>query len=391
MSYKIFNCNDLSELARNHETPCYIYDSTLLADTLQKAQTCVNRYFGQNATIHYALKANDNSEVLTKIKQSGFGIDCVSGGEIEHALDHGFLTQQIVFAGVGKQDWEIELGLNVGIYAFNCESIQEVTIINNLAGRLGKQAKIMLRVNPDIDARTHKHISTGMYDNKFGITFDDVLTVIQDLKNLTNIQLVGLHYHIGSQITDMQVFAQLGAVVSKHYAQLTEYGCHLTDINLGGGLGVDYINPQANPIAAFDEYFAVLSQNLLFPNRESIKIHFELGRSLVAQSGIVLSKVLFLKSTAGTNFVVIDAGMNDLMRPMLYEAKHVIMPLIKKIEVDKYHVVGPVCESTDVFAKNIELPILARGDVIAILTCGAYGRVLANQYNRRKMVQEYVI
>ncbi len=389
MTYKIFDKNFLQSLIAQHETPCYIYDAKLLQDNLDSAKAECGKYFGTNAAIHYALKANDNPDVLTKIKKTGFGIDCVSGGEIEHALDCGFKVSQIVFAGVGKQNWEIELALNVGIYAFNCESLQEVEVINELALAEDKVARIMLRVNPDIDAKTHKHISTGTYDNKFGITFADLCTFLPHLKKLARIELIGLHYHIGSQITDMDVFAELGRVASEHYKTLNDQGIILSDLDLGGGLGVDYVNPRQNPLTRFGDYFAVLKQTLNLPYQ--VKVHFELGRSLVAQCGALLSTVLFIKNTAGTNFAIIDAGMNDLMRPALYEAKHEIISLSESSKTELYHVVGPVCESTDIFAKNLAMPELKRGDVVAIMTSAAYGRVLANQYNRRRMIKEYMV
>lgn len=389
MSYKLFDKQFLQTLATIHETPCYIYDSTLLQDNLDCAKTECYKYFGDSASIHYALKANDNPDVLSKIKKAGFGIDCVSGGEIEHAIDCGFKVSHIVFAGVGKQDWEIELALNVGIYAFNCESLQEVEVINELARSHDKIARIMLRVNPDIDAKTHKHISTGTYDNKFGITFSDLENFLPKLKSLSQIKLIGLHYHIGSQITDMNVFKELGNVASEHYSILHKNGLTLSDLDLGGGLGVDYEHPRQNPITNFSDYFSVLKNSLSLPI--PAKIHFELGRSLVAQCGVMLSKVLFIKNTAGTNFAIIDAGMNDLMRPALYEAKHEILNLSNETDMEKYHVVGPVCESTDIFAKNLALPKLKRGDIVAVLTSAAYGRVLANQYNRRRMIKEYMI
>ncbi|MBP9742598.1 MAG: diaminopimelate decarboxylase [Burkholderiales bacterium] len=390
MMYKIFNHTILNDLAKTHETPCYIYDSQLLNDSLNAAKYYSIKYFGDNVQLHYALKANDNTQLLGLIQHAGLGIDCVSGGEIEHALHNHFTANHIVFAGVGKQDWEINLALIANIYAFNCESIQEVGVINALAYSMGKIAKIMLRVNPDINAQTHKHISTGMYENKFGITFADVLTLLPNLKELKNIQLIGLHYHIGSQINNLEIFRNLGLAASQHYQHLSTCGYHLTDINLGGGLGIDYIHPEQNPIAQFDEYFAILHKNLCVPS--PLKIHFELGRSLVAQCGGLLSKVLFTKITAGTNFAIIDAGMNDLMRPMLYEAVHKILPLTARSDtIMKYHIVGPVCESTDIFVKNLELPTLERGDALIIFSCGAYGRVLANQYNKRSLIKEFVI
>ena len=389
MSYKIFEKQFLKQFFKCYSTPCYIYDTNLLRDTIHIAKTMCVKYFGQNTVINYALKANDNLELLSEVKNAGLGIDCVSGGEIELAIACGFEGSQIVFAGVGKQDWEIELGITARIHAFNCESIQEVYVIGELAKKHGKKVNIMLRVNPDIDAKTHKHISTGTYDNKFGITFQDICNFIPILKSLNTVNLIGLHYHVGSQITDMEVFAQLGSEVSRNYKKLSELGCALSEVDLGGGLGVNYINPQEHPIADFNDYFAIFKKHLNLS--DSIKVHFELGRSLVAQCGVILSKVLYVKNTSLTNFAIIDAGMNDLMRPALYGAKHLLMSLESKNSVNKYHVVGPVCESTDIFARDIILHTLERGDVIVILTCGAYGRVLANQYNRRHMIKEYVI
>ena len=387
MVYKVFDKKFLNSIS--YPTPCYIYDSKLLQDNLDTAIKECKHAFGDTAHIHYALKANDNQQVLAQIKQSGLGIDCVSGGEIEHAVACGFDPNNIVFAGVGKQDSEIILALTFGIYSFNCESIEEVIVINDLAILHNKTAKIMLRVNPDIDAKTHKHISTGTYDNKFGMTFNDLIDFLPQLQTLSNIQLIGLHYHIGSQIMDMNVFKELAILASTHYEMLGKYGIVLSDIDLGGGLGVEYNTPVFTPITDFASYFDIFRQNLQLDNQ--VKIHFELGRSLVAQCGIMLSKVLFIKNTAGTKFAIIDAGMNDLMRPALYEAKHLIINLSDASIQNTYHIVGPVCESTDVFAKNVIMPELKRGDKVAVLTSGAYGRVLANQYNRREMIKEYMV
>ncbi len=387
MTYKVFDKDFLNSL--DYQTPCYIYDTELLHDNLDIATKAFRHYFDTQSSIHYALKANDNPLVLAQIKQAGLGVDCVSGGEIEHALACDFNPYDIVFAGVGKLDSEIILGLEVGIYAFICESLQEVMVINDLACRHNKNAQIMLRVNPDIDAKTHKHISTGTYDNKFGIAFDDLVEFIPSLDSLNNIKLIGLHYHIGSQIIDMSVFAKLANVTSFHYKTLYKLGLKFSDIDLGGGLGVDYENPITNSIANFENYFRIIKQNLSIPYQ--VKIHFELGRSLVAQCGIMLSKVLYIKNTVGTKFAIIDAGMNDLMRPALYEAKHIIINLSTQNISETYHIVGPVCESTDIFARNLSISELRRGDMVAILTSGAYGRVLANQYNRRPMIKEYMV
>ncbi|MCX8514489.1 MAG: diaminopimelate decarboxylase [Burkholderiales bacterium] len=390
MTYKIFNAIYLNKNTQKYATPCYLYDQQLLIDTILLAQNSCNKYFKDyNTKIHYAIKANNNLQLLSKIKQHNFGIDCVSGGEIKLALQAGFSGQDIVFAGVGKLDAEINLALEQNIYAFNCESEQEVEVINQLAQKAQKIARIMLRVNPDIDAMTHKNISTGKFDNKFGLSFSAIVKFLPQLRQLKNINLIGLHYHIGSQITNMQVFTNLSTIVVEHFKQLQQQGVTISDINLGGGLGIDYLNPQVNPIADFAAYFKALKASLDLP--QTVNLHFELGRAIVAQCGILLSEVLFIKHTEGNNFAIINAGMNDLMRPALYGANHAMLVLNARQDYEKYHVVGPVCESTDVFACNLDLPKLGRGDKIAILSCGAYGHVLASTYNSRTICQEYII
>jgi diaminopimelate decarboxylase len=390
MTYKIFNSAYLKNNTQKYATPCYIYDQQLLIDTVNIAMDACNQYFNKYKTkIHYAIKANNNLQLLQQIKDHNFGIDCVSGGEIKLAVEAGFKPQDIVFAGVGKLDKEITLALQQNIHAFNCESKQEVEVINHLANSAGKIANIMLRVNPDIDAMTHKHISTGKFDNKFGLSFAAIIKFLPQLKQLKNINLIGLHYHVGSQITNMQVFSNLSSVVVKHYEQLNQMGFKISDIDLGGGLGIDYVSPQLNPVADFAAYFKALKTTLNLP--PSVTLHFELGRAIVAQCGILLSEVLFIKHTEGNNFAIIDAGMNDLMRPALYGANHAMLVVNEAKDCQKYHVVGPVCESTDVFALNLTLPQLQRGDKIAILSCGAYGHVLANTYNSRSISQEYII
>lgn len=385
--YKIFNHKTISKI--NKKTPFYLYDKSLLIDTLKSAQNFASSYLKHKFCLHYALKANDNPDLLKVILNNHFGIDCVSGGEVKKALNAGFRPDKIVFAGVGKTDSEIRYALKNDISAFNTESIQEIEVINKIAKNLNIVAKIMIRVNPDVDAKTHKHISTGKYDNKFGITFDDALNFLKTLALFKNIHFIGLHYHIGSQITDMAVFKELTGKINSHYKKLQKLNINITDLNIGGGLGVNYKNPSKEPIADFNNYFKIISQNLDIPSQ--IKLHFELGRSIVAQCGALVSQVIFTKNTAGTNFAIIDAGMNDLMRPALYSAKHKITKVSnpKTKAMDKYHIVGPVCESTDVFAKNLKIEGLTRGDKIIIYSAGAYGAVLANQYNSRAKIKEY--
>ena len=390
MTY-FFDDKLLVSLSDKLTTPCYLYDFNLLNDTLKVIESSCARLCKNPTLIHYAVKANNHPRILNFISKSGLGADCVSGGEINEAIQNKFDARHLVFAGVGKLDWEIELGLDKGIYAFNVESIQEIEVINEIAQRLNKIANIFIRINPDIDAKTHKHISTGMHSNKFGISFKSLLNYLPNLINTKNIKFIGLHYHLGSQITDFTVYRDLCLQINEDYAILVNKGINLTDIDLCGGLGVDYVYPEVNPIASFDEYFKTIAQNLSIP--KTVKLHFELGRSIIAQSGLLLSKVIFTKTTGNTDFAIIDAGMNDLMRPALYDAEHKIIKLNETQYYDKipYNIVGPICESTDIFASGVYLPKLRRGDILAVLTSGAYGRVLANTYNSRSLVSEYFI
>ncbi len=388
MQYHIFNDDWLLDKLYKLDTPCYVYDSKLLEDNLANLNLQIRNCLDYQAVVHYALKANDNQELFTIIKKHNLGVDCVSGGEVEYARRAGFSASDIVFAGVGKTDNEIIQALKQKIYCFNVESQQELEVINQLAAQEGLIASIMLRVNPDIDAKTHKSISTGKYDNKFGMPFSQIIDIVNNLRNYLNIKLIGLHYHIGSQICDLSVYKELALVVSKHYQKLESYGVILSDLNLGGGLGVNYSEPEINPLSNFADYFSILNKNLTI--NKNIILHFELGRSIVAQCGVLLSSVLYTKQTSHTKFVILDAGMNDLMRPALYNASHKIKVLKQSDIYDYYDVVGPICESTDIFAKQVKLASPVRGDKVVIYTTGAYGYVLANTYNKRDKIREYV-
>ena len=310
------------------------------------------------------------------------GIDCVSCSEVKRALDEGVESESshIVFAGVGKADWEIELALDADIFAFNSESVQEIEVINELAKKQNNIAKICLRINPNIDAQTHHYISTGQFDDKFGIGFLETVEWLQSLASgLANIQIIGLHYHVGSQILNNAVFNELVTTVNEHISILKDLNIKIEHINFGGGLGIDYDEPKDNPIADFDSYFENIATNFTF--KDELTVHFELGRSLVAQAGVLLSKVLFTKTTGNTDFAMIDAGMTELIRPALYQAKHKIVALAKDdSHLQPYHVVGAICESSDVFAKALMLPSLKRGDFVVIYSAGAYGKVLAIQF-----------
>lgn len=366
------------------ETPFYWYDLQLLDDTLES----LNRSNTEGYHVHYALKANNNPEILERIKKAGLGIDCVSGGEVKHALAQGFDPSDIVLAGVGKTDHEIEFAIDKDIFSFNVESIEELVVINEIAQSKGKIPNISIRINPAIDAGTHHKITTGTKENKFGISDDDLFASVELIKSLKNIHFIGVHYHIGSQITDLTRFKNLAIRINEIQQGLIEKGIELPHLNVGGGLGIDYLNPDVNAIPDFEHYFDVFRNNLkLLPGQE---LHFELGRSIVGQCGSLITKVLYVKKSGHTNFLIVDAGMTDLMRPALYDAQH----LAQNISSDSsnqvtYDVVGPVCESSDVFNKALVLPESKRGDLIAIRSAGAYGETMKNEYNLRPLARGY--
>ncbi|MGF1586222.1 MAG: diaminopimelate decarboxylase [Bacteroidales bacterium] len=360
------------------KTPFYLYDLDLLDDTLSSASQAAAMH---NYTIHYAIKANHNSVISSRIRDYGFGVDCVSGNEIRKALESGFPAKGIVFAGVGKSDADIVLALEEEIFCINCESVEEVEVISDLARLTGRVARIALRVNPSVDAATHHYIATGMDENKFGISLPHLRTALDICDKSPNIEFMGLHFHIGSQITTLEPFRRLCARVNHIWEEfnIKGYGGHI--LNLGGGFGIDYTNPEGNPIPDFNSFFTVFSENLNVP--EETSIHFELGRSLVGQSGRIVTKVLYTKQGIGKKFIIADAGMTELMRPSLYQAKHKITSISSSGPTEKYDVVGPVCESSDVFAKDIELPETTRGDFLQIHSCGAYAESMTLNYNLR--------
>ena len=371
--------SELTEL----ETPLYYYDLSLLQKTIDIYTFYLNKY-GYHA--HYALKANANEPVIERMRAAGLGADCVSGNEVALALKCRFDPKKVIFAGVGKSDKEIVTGLKGGIFSFNCESIPEIEVIEGLAAGLGLTASITLRVNPNIDAHTHKYITTGRSQDKFGISpsmFDEVWNVVSRSKHL---RLLGLHFHIGSQITDLNIFKALCDRVNTLQGWFLDKGVRLELFNLGGGLGVDYESPFDHPIPDFARYFELIHKHLrVLPHQE---VHFEPGRALVAQCGFLLSRVLYVKRDRGVKFAILDAGMNDLIRPALYGARHHILNLSSTGRMMRYHVVGPVCESSDCFGKSILLSECKRGDLIALCTCGAYGQVMSMRYNQRDLAGE---
>ena len=369
-------------------TPCYVYDMHLLDTTLQAIRAATAGH--ENYHIHYAVKANANPIVLRRIAQAGLGADCVSGGEIRAALQAGFPAQSIVYAGVGKADWEIELGLEAGIGLFNVESIPELEIINQIAGRMRRRANICFRINPDVGAHTHANITTGLAENKFGIAMSDMEAVISAALQMDNIHFAGLHFHIGSQILDMDDFAALARRINQLRERLADEGITgVRIINVGGGLGIDYETPHQHPVPAFDTYFDTYARLLkLHPGQE---VHFELGRAVVGQMGTLLTRVLYIKEGHVKRFAIVDAGMTELIRPALYGAHHHIELFGRTAGNEQltYDVVGPICESSDVFQKDCPLPPLQRGDLLAIRSAGAYGETMASQYNCRPLPTTY--
>lgn len=378
----MFSVDKLNSIA----TPYYYYDTQLLRKTLEVIKQECEKH--ENFHVHYAVKANANPKILRIISQYGFGADCVSGGEIKAAIEAGFPADKVVYAGVGKSDWEINLGLEKGIACFNVESIAELEVIEELAVAANKTANVAFRINPNIGAHTHANITTGLAENKFGIAMQDMENVIERATTMNNINVVGLHFHIGSQILDMGDFKALCNRINELQVQLGKHHIYVQSINVGGGLGVNYDSPDRQPIPDFKEYFHTYTKHLRL--REGQQLHFELGRSVVAQCGSLISRVLYVKQGSHKQFAILDAGMTDLIRPALYQALHKIQNLTSNEPTEVYDVVGPICESSDVFAKAIDLNKCHRGDLIAIRSAGAYGEIMASAYNCRQLPKGYI-
>lgn len=370
---------------RELETPFYYYDVNVLRETL----SCINKEAGKynNFCVHYAVKANANHKVLTIIRENGLGADCVSGGEIRAAIKAGFPTGKIVYAGVGKTDWEINLGLDYDIFCFNVESVPELEIINELAAAKGKTARVAFRINPNVGAHTHANITTGLAENKFGISMEDMDKVIDMAETLPHVKFVGLHFHIGSQILDMGDFVALCNRVNELQEKLYARQIIVEHINVGGGLGIDYSHPNRQAIPNFAEYFATYHKHLKLRPQQTL--HFELGRAVVGQCGSLISKVIYVKQGANKQFAILDAGMTDLIRPALYQAYHKIENITSEEPKETYDVVGPICESSDVFGKAIDLNKAHRGDLFALRSAGAYGEIMASAYNCRALPEGY--
>lgn len=363
------------------ETPAYYYDMELLNRTIHVVNECIA---DSPVDVHYAIKANSESEILRTLAKAGFGADCVSIGEVNHAIKCGFPKEKIVYAGVGKTDAEIRAALAVGIGCFNIESIEEIDIINEIAAESGVIPNVALRINPDIDAHTHHYITTGLAENKFGIDHRLLLDAVKKTLASKSLRFIGLHFHIGSQILTTEPFHILAQRINGMVKAVTENtGAEIEYINVGGGLGIDYENPDLHPIADFKGFFNTITSEI--ERSGKTRIHCELGRSIVAQAGSLLTRVIYVKKGLKKKFAIVDAGMNNLIRPALYGSYH-------KIEVvnhpdflpqEKYDIVGPICESSDTFAEDLELPQLKRGDLLAIRSAGAYGQSMSSHYNMR--------
>lgn len=373
------------ERFRELQTPFYYYDTKVLRDTL----ACINKESQRypNFHVHYAVKANANPKVLTIIRESGMGADCVSGGEVRAAIKAGFPADKVVFAGVGKSDWEINLALDYGIFCFNVESVPELEVINELAAAKGKVAHVAFRINPNVGAHTHANITTGLAENKFGISMQDMDHVIDLALELKNVKFIGLHFHIGSQILDMSDFVALCNRINELQERLYARRIIVEHINVGGGLGIDYSHPNRQPIPDFRHYFETYAEHLKL--RPSQTLHFELGRAVVGQCGSLITRALYVKQGTNKKFAILDAGMTDLIRPALYQAFHKIENITSDEAVEAYDVVGPICESSDVFGKAIDLNQVKRGDLLALRSAGAYGEIMASGYNCRELPKGY--
>ena len=428
-------------------TPFWYYDMDVFRKTVKLAASLSERY-GIGA--HYALKANVEPRLVSYIASKGFGADCVSGNEVKYAVESGFARSSIVFAGVGKSDKEISDALDLGIGCFNVESLMEMQVIDALAASKGVRANVSLRINPNVDAHTHRYVTTGLYENKFGISRHEFEAAIDVLKGSKALDFKGLHFHIGSQITDVEPVYSLECERAAEIVEWFEaHGMEVGSIDLGGGLGVDYDEPDENPVPDFEKWFSIIDRKLRRRPEQSVSI--EPGRSMVAQCGSLITRVLFVKSGETKTFLIMDAGMNDLIRPALYGAYHKIenlsayyvnksssdemknysksssddrpgpgiceskyvedakaarsvrvwdrVPMKNKEPVGRdrplekgvqgglrlYDVVGPVCESSDVWGEGRELPYSKRGDILAIRSTGAYGSVMSSRYNLRDL------
>ena len=372
----------LSQIAAEHGTPCYVYSKQALTHAFNSFEAGLK---GTNHLICFAVKANPNIAILNVFAKLGAGFDIVSGGELARVLAAGGDAQKIVFSGVGKNADEMRAALKAGIFCFNVESASELVRLNTAAGEMGKIAPVSLRVNPNVDAKTHPYISTGLKNNKFGVAFEDALDVYTQAAAMPNIAVHGVDCHIGSQITELSPFIDALDKVLSLVDVLEAKGIHISHIDVGGGIGIAYAD-EIPP--AFSDYAQAILAKI---GARKVKLLFEPGRALVGNAGVLLTKVEYIKKTESKNFAIVDAAMNDLMRPALYDAYHDIVALLPRDgDSTIYEIVGPVCESGDFLGHDRALNLI-EGDLLVIKSAGAYGMSMASNYNTRPRAVEVMV
>lgn len=377
----------LDAIASEVGTPFYCYSSATLE---RHYKVFADAFSGADALVCYSIKANSNLAVLKTLGKLGSGMDVVSEGELRRARAAGVAPEKVVFSGVGKTRNEMAYALGEGIYGFNVESEAELAALSEVAEQMGSTARVAFRINPDIDPKTHKKISTGKAEDKFGVPYDRARSLYREAAGLPGINPCGIHMHIGSQITDLKPFQDAFALLRELAEQLKNDGCDLEFINFGGGLGVPYRGNNDVPPHP-DEYAAIV---MAAAKDLNVKLLFEPGRMIAANAGILVTRVLYTKTGATKSFTIVDAGMNDLIRPTLYEAWHSIMPVDERVNEAPEQltdVVGPVCETGDYLALDRKLPEFSSGDLMAVLTAGAYGAVQSSTYNTRPLIPEVLV
>ncbi len=385
----------LEKIAKKHATPFYLYSKKTLDFYYKTFFGSAKKHKIPNPLVCYAVKANANMDILKRLKTLGSGADVVSVGELKKAIKAGISPDKIVFSGVAKTEKEIKYALNCGkkgIYSFNVESIEELDLINQIAKKEKRIARVAFRLNPKVNAKTHRHISTGNKTHKFGLLKDDILEAVSANEFWTNTTLVGISIHIGSQLTDMK--ATVAAI--KELSKLAlEIDLPLEFLDVGGGLGIDYTEKERSKLATIDHYMDVVAKALhqfyFSKTKHSPRIVFEPGRILVGKMGVLVSSVVRTKNSDGCHFTIIDAGMNDLIRPALYEAHHEVLPETKSNALITTDIVGPICETADCFGTKRRMPILHAGDLVVIDNAGAYGHTMASTYNEREIASEVLI
>ena len=375
----------VSKIAEQLNTPVYCYSATALH---QNYQAYTRQFKTENALVCYAVKANSNQAIIRALGKMGAGADVVSEGELRRALLAGIPAEKIVYSGVAKTAGEMRFALQQNIYQFNVESEPELELLNEVALSEGKQAPVAFRINPDIDARTHEKISTGKASNKFGIPWTRAHEAYARAAELPGIRVQGIDMHIGSQLTQLEPFEQAFRCLAELTIELRKLGHSISVLDIGGGLGIDYQDGNQIPPAVTE--YAGLANSIL--GNLDCRIIIEPGRSLVGNVGILVSRVIYIKQGERDRFLIIDAGMNDLLRPSMYDAYHEIVPCeLREGELEPYQVVGPICETGDTFARDRMMPPLQAGDLVAIKNSGAYGAVMASSYNTRPLVPEVLV